>query len=174
MRACLGLCPPLFPPFPASRQFTGADTRQIGRFEVAHGSTHCLDEIGELPLELQAKLLRSETRWRIKGKDGSAAILGIHLSTLERGCISSGSSGRGHKNQIRLSTSLQRFPQYVEAPPNIEAKRIISYVSAVLSYSSNSQILKDESKLLLVLRLLADLLLLYVHDPRNPKNERPS
>jgi formate hydrogenlyase transcriptional activator len=38
--------------------FTGADTRQIGRFEVAHGSTLCLDEIGELPLEAQAKLLR--------------------------------------------------------------------------------------------------------------------
>jgi formate hydrogenlyase transcriptional activator len=38
--------------------FTGADTRQIGRFEIANGSTLCLDEIGELPLELQAKLLR--------------------------------------------------------------------------------------------------------------------
>ena len=38
--------------------FTGADARRIGRFEVAHGSTLCLDEIGELPLELQAKLLR--------------------------------------------------------------------------------------------------------------------
>lgn len=38
--------------------FTGADTRQIGRFELANGSTLCLDEIGELPLELQAKLLR--------------------------------------------------------------------------------------------------------------------
>jgi len=38
--------------------FTGADTRQIGRFEVANGSTLCLDEIGELLMELQAKLLR--------------------------------------------------------------------------------------------------------------------
>ena len=38
--------------------FTGADSRQVGRFEVANGSTLCLDEIGELPLELQAKLLR--------------------------------------------------------------------------------------------------------------------
>ena len=38
--------------------FTGADTRQIGRFEIANGSTLCLDEIGELPLETQAKLLR--------------------------------------------------------------------------------------------------------------------
>jgi transcriptional regulator with GAF, ATPase, and Fis domain len=39
--------------------FTGADTRQVGRFEVANGSTLCLDEIGELPLDLQAKLLRA-------------------------------------------------------------------------------------------------------------------
>ena len=38
--------------------FTGADTRRMGRFEVANGSTICLDEIGELPLELQIKLLR--------------------------------------------------------------------------------------------------------------------
>lgn len=38
--------------------FTGADTRQTGRFEVADDSTLCLDEIGELPLEMQAKLLR--------------------------------------------------------------------------------------------------------------------
>ncbi|MEN6473842.1 MAG: sigma 54-interacting transcriptional regulator [Syntrophaceae bacterium] len=38
--------------------FTGADARRVGRFEVANGSTICLDEIGELPLELQVKLLR--------------------------------------------------------------------------------------------------------------------
>ena len=38
--------------------FTGAQSRQIGRFELAHGATIFLDEIGELPLELQTKLLR--------------------------------------------------------------------------------------------------------------------
>jgi transcriptional regulator with GAF, ATPase, and Fis domain len=38
--------------------FTGALTRQAGRFEIADGSTLFLDEIGELPLELQGKLLR--------------------------------------------------------------------------------------------------------------------
>jgi PAS domain S-box-containing protein len=38
--------------------FTGALTREIGRFELAHDSTIFLDEVGELPLELQAKLLR--------------------------------------------------------------------------------------------------------------------
>jgi formate hydrogenlyase transcriptional activator len=38
--------------------YTGALTRMIGRFEVADGSTLFLDEIGELPLDLQSKLLR--------------------------------------------------------------------------------------------------------------------
>lgn len=38
--------------------FTGANTRKLGRFEIANGSTIFLDEISELPLELQAKLLR--------------------------------------------------------------------------------------------------------------------
>ena len=38
--------------------FTGATTTQIGRFELANKSTLFLDEIGELPFELQAKLLR--------------------------------------------------------------------------------------------------------------------
>ena len=116
---------------------TGADARQAGRFEIANGSTLCLEGIGELPLAVQAKLLRviqhneferlgssrtikgdtrivattnrnldeevlkgrfrqdlyyrlnvfpitvpSETRWRIEGKNGAAAILGLHPSTL--------------------------------------------------------------------------------------------
>ena len=38
--------------------FTGATARQLGRFELAHGGTIFLDEIGDLPLNLQAKLLR--------------------------------------------------------------------------------------------------------------------
>jgi PAS domain S-box-containing protein len=38
--------------------FTGASTRKIGRFELADGATIFLDEIGELPPELQVKLLR--------------------------------------------------------------------------------------------------------------------
>ncbi|MBT8341185.1 MAG: sigma 54-interacting transcriptional regulator [Desulfatitalea sp.] len=38
--------------------FTGAQSRRLGRFEVADGGTLFLDEIGELPLGLQPKLLR--------------------------------------------------------------------------------------------------------------------
>jgi transcriptional regulator with GAF, ATPase, and Fis domain len=38
--------------------YTGAVSKQIGRFEMAHGSTLFLDEIGELPMDTQVKLLR--------------------------------------------------------------------------------------------------------------------
>jgi chemotaxis protein methyltransferase CheR len=38
--------------------FTGAESKRVGRFEVADGATIFLDEIGDLPWELQGKLLR--------------------------------------------------------------------------------------------------------------------
>ena len=38
--------------------FTGADARRVGRFETAHGGTIFLDEIGDMPTETQAKVLR--------------------------------------------------------------------------------------------------------------------
>jgi formate hydrogenlyase transcriptional activator len=38
--------------------FTGAITQKTGRFELAHNGTLFLDEVGDIPLELQAKLLR--------------------------------------------------------------------------------------------------------------------
>ena len=39
--------------------FTGAITRKVGRFELADKGTLFLDEVGDIPLELQAKLLRA-------------------------------------------------------------------------------------------------------------------
>ena len=38
--------------------FTGAVTQRVGRFEMAHTGTIFLDEVGDLPLSLQPKLLR--------------------------------------------------------------------------------------------------------------------
>ena len=46
--------------------FTGADSRQAGKFELAHGGTLFLDEIGELPPAVQAKLLRALEGGRIQ------------------------------------------------------------------------------------------------------------
>ena len=52
----------------------------------------------------------------------------------KRYSMSSGQSDRRQKSQVNnLSDFPQEIPQYVEVPPNSEAKRIISYFSAVLS-----------------------------------------
>ena len=58
---CAGLPPNLIESELFGREkgaFTGSTARQIGRFELANGGTIYLDEIGELPLDLQAKLLK--------------------------------------------------------------------------------------------------------------------
>ncbi len=52
--------------------FTGADRRRIGRFEQCNGGTIFLDEVGDMPLALQAKLLRvlqDQTFERIGGSE---------------------------------------------------------------------------------------------------------
>ena len=54
--------------------FTGADARRIGRFEIANGGTIFLDEVGELPLDLQAKLLRVLEEGEFERVGGSHTI----------------------------------------------------------------------------------------------------
>jgi PAS domain S-box-containing protein len=54
--------------------FTGARNRKIGRFELADGGTVFLDEIGELPLELQVKLLRIIQDGELERLGGSKTI----------------------------------------------------------------------------------------------------
>lgn len=54
--------------------FTGADTRRPGKFELAHGGTIFLDEIGELPAAAQAKLLRVLEERTVERLGGSATI----------------------------------------------------------------------------------------------------
>ena len=54
--------------------FTGAETRRIGRFEIANGGTIFLDEVGELHLDLQAKLLRILEEGEFERVGGSHTI----------------------------------------------------------------------------------------------------
>lgn len=54
--------------------FTGALERRIGKFELANNSTLFLDEIGEMPLEMQAKLLRALQDREIERLGGTTSI----------------------------------------------------------------------------------------------------
>ena len=58
--------------------FTGADRRKVGFFEAADGGTFFLDEIGEIPLSLQAKLLRVLER-KVITRVGSTAEIAIDV-----------------------------------------------------------------------------------------------
>lgn len=54
--------------------FTSADSAKRGRFDLAHGSTLFLDEIGEIPFELQAKLLRVLQEGEFERLGGSKTV----------------------------------------------------------------------------------------------------
>ena len=54
--------------------FTGADRRSVGKFEQCHGGTILLDEIGDMPLSLQAKILRLLQEQEFQRVGGSETI----------------------------------------------------------------------------------------------------
>jgi two-component system response regulator FlrC len=54
--------------------FTGADQRKIGKFEQAHESTFLLDEVSEMPLVLQAKMLRVLQEGEVERLGGAGPV----------------------------------------------------------------------------------------------------
>lgn len=60
----------------AKGAFTGASSKRVGRFELAHGGTMFLDEIGELSMEMQSKLLQvlDESSFERVGESVSLAV----------------------------------------------------------------------------------------------------
>ncbi|HEY7250332.1 MAG TPA: sigma-54 dependent transcriptional regulator, partial [Methylomirabilota bacterium] len=54
--------------------FTGAHSRKLGKFELAHGGTLFLDEVGSLRIDLQAKLLRALQEREIEHLGGTRTI----------------------------------------------------------------------------------------------------
>jgi two-component system response regulator HydG len=55
--------------------FTGATERRLGRFERAHQGTLLLDEVGDIPLPMQVKLLRALQEGEIERLGGSAPVV---------------------------------------------------------------------------------------------------
>ena len=87
--------------------FTGANQRKIGKFEMAQHGTVFLDEIGEMPLALQAKMLRAIETKRIERLGGNARSWSMcGSSPLPTGCCGR-RSRRG--NSAKTSISVCRY-----------------------------------------------------------------
>jgi formate hydrogenlyase transcriptional activator len=102
--------------------YTGAMTKMIGRFEIADGSTLFLDEIGELPPELQSKLLRVLEEGNFE-RLGSTKTLHVNvriIAATNRDIEDEVKDGRFRKDLFyRLNVFLIAIPPLRERPEDI-------------------------------------------------------
>jgi two-component system, response regulator FlrC len=103
--------------------FTGAITRRIGKFEEANGGTLLLDEISEMDLRLQAKLLRALQEREIDRVGGSTPIkVDIRvLATTNRNLEGEVRAGRFREDlYFRLNVVTLQLPSLRERPQDLE------------------------------------------------------
>ncbi|MBL7203640.1 MAG: sigma 54-interacting transcriptional regulator [Desulfobacteraceae bacterium] len=105
--------------------FTGAHTKRKGRFELADGATLFLDEIGELSLETQSKLLRilQEGEFERMGSSHTIKVDVRIIAATNRNLAEEAESGRFRKD---LWYRLNVFP--ITAPPLRKRKEDIPLI----------------------------------------------
>ena len=102
--------------------YTGALTKQIGRFEMAHGSTIFLDEVSELPLDVQAKLLRVLEEKRIE-RLGSPSSIAVDIRIITTSNQDLDAAQRAGTFRSDLFYRLNVFP--ITVPPLCERREDI-------------------------------------------------
>jgi two-component system response regulator AtoC len=102
--------------------FTGADARKVGKFEAANGGTILLDEIGEMPLPLQAKLLRVLQEREIERIGGNQTIK-VNVRIICSTSKNLADESRNGNFREDLFYRLQVIP--IEVPPLRERKEDI-------------------------------------------------
>jgi DNA-binding NtrC family response regulator len=104
--------------------FTGATERRKGRFELADGGTIFLDEVGDLPLELQAKLLRvlQERQFERVGSSMTLTVDVRVIATTNRD-LEQAVAAREFREDLyfRLNVLPVRVPPLRERPADIAA-----------------------------------------------------
>ncbi|HTZ71675.1 MAG TPA: sigma-54 dependent transcriptional regulator [Acetobacteraceae bacterium] len=104
--------------------FSGALARRIGKFEAADGGTLLLDEISEMELRLQAKLLRALQEREIDRVGGNAPVrVNVRiLATSNRDLPAEAAAGRFREDlYFRLNVVGLRIPPLRERPGDIPA-----------------------------------------------------
>ena len=104
--------------------FSGALARRVGKFEAADRGTLLLDEIGEMDLRLQAKLLRAVQEREIDRVGGSAPVkVSVRLlATTNRDLATEAARGRFREDlYFRLNVVSLRIPPLRERPADIAA-----------------------------------------------------
>ena len=104
--------------------FSGAVARRIGRFESAEGGTLLLDEISEMDVRLQAKLLRAIQEREIDRLGGAGPVkVNVRiLATSNRDLLADCSAGRFREDlYFRLNVVSLRIPPLRERPGDIAA-----------------------------------------------------
>lgn len=103
--------------------FTGAVQSQLGRITAAHGGTLFLDEVSELPLGMQAKLLRFLEQKEIQ-RLGTSEVTRVDVRVIAAGNVDlAGRAARGEFRQD-LFYRLSAFP--IELPPLVERRADIA------------------------------------------------
>ena len=104
--------------------FSGAIARRVGRFEAAEGGTLLLDEISEMDVRLQAKLLRAVQEREIDRLGGSAPVrINVRLlATSNRDLPAEVAAGRFREDlYFRLNVVSLQVPPLRERPADIAA-----------------------------------------------------
>jgi two-component system response regulator FlrC len=104
--------------------FTGAIARRIGKFEEANGGTLLLDEISEMDVRLQAKLLRAIQERVIDRVGGSKPVpVDIRIiATSNRNLVEAARSGQFREDLLfRLNVVNLKIPPLRERPQDVQA-----------------------------------------------------
>jgi two-component system response regulator AtoC len=102
--------------------FTGAQTAKLGYFQQADKGTLFIDEVGELPLPIQAKILRALQSGEVQQVGGRPEIVDVRLiAATNRDLAAEAKTGRFREDLFyRLNVVPMRVPPLRERPEDIE------------------------------------------------------